>query len=94
MSAGDSKRARGLTASWSVPARAWLIWPTRQAAVVGPDDPKAAGRYVRNIARHRMPAQVLTGTPFLFVYVGDVCEAILRALEKEGNIREKYLVLC
>lgn len=66
-----------------------MIYP---AAVVGPDDPKAAGRYVKNIARHRMPAQVLTESPFPFVYVGDVCQAILRALEKEGNIGEKYLV--
>jgi dihydroflavonol-4-reductase len=66
-----------------------MVYP---AAVVGPDDPKAAGRYVKNIARHRMPAQVLTESPFPFVYVGDVCEAILRALEMEGNIGEKYLV--
>jgi dihydroflavonol-4-reductase len=66
-----------------------MIYPT---AVIGPDDPKATGRYIRNVARHRMPAQVLTDAPFCFVYVGDVCEAILRALEKEGNIGEKYLV--
>jgi dihydroflavonol-4-reductase len=66
-----------------------MIYPV---AVVGPNDPKAAGRYVKNIARHRMPAQVLTESPFPFVYVGDVGEAILRALEKEGNIGEKYLV--
>ncbi len=66
-----------------------MIYPT---AVVGPDDPKATGRYVKNVARHRMPAQVLTEAPFCFVYVGDVCEAILRALEQEDNIGEKYLV--
>lgn len=66
-----------------------MIYP---AAVVGADDPKAAGRYVKNIAKHRMPAQVLTNSPFPFVYVGDVAEAILRALEKEDNIGEKYLV--
>ncbi len=66
-----------------------MVYP---AAVVGPNDPKAAGRYVKNIARHRMPAQVLTGSPFPFVYVGDVCQAIIRALETEGNIGQKYLV--
>jgi dihydroflavonol-4-reductase len=66
-----------------------MVYPT---AVVGPDDPKATGRYIKNVARHRMPAQVLTNAPFCFVYVGDVCEAILRALEKEDNIGEKYLV--
>jgi dihydroflavonol-4-reductase len=62
------------------------------AAVVGPDDPKATGRYIKNLVRHKMPAQVLTNAAFSFVYVGDVCQAILRALEKDGNIGEKYLV--
>jgi len=66
-----------------------MVYPT---AVVGPNDPKATGRYIRNVARRRMPAQVLTDAPFCFVYVGDVCEAILRALEKEDNFGEKYLV--
>ena len=66
-----------------------MVYP---AAVIGADDPKATGRYVQNLVRHRMPAQVLTNAPFSFVYVGDVCAAILRALEKEGNIGEKYLV--
>jgi dihydroflavonol-4-reductase len=66
-----------------------MIYPS---AVVGANDHKATGRYIKNLARHRMPAQVLTGAPFCFVYVGDVCEAILRVLEKEGNIGGKYLV--
>ena len=79
---------------------AWRLYKERElplvmiypSAVVGADDPKAAGRYIKNMARHRMPAQVLTKSPFPFVYVGDVCEAVLRALETEGNIGEKYLV--
>jgi dihydroflavonol-4-reductase len=66
-----------------------VIYP---AAVVGPNDPKATGRYIKNLVRHKMPAQVLTNAPFNFVYVGDVCEGIIRALEKEDNIGEKYLV--
>ena len=66
-----------------------MIYPS---AVVGANDPKATGRYIQNLARRKMPAQVLTDAPFCFVYVGDVCEAIQRALEKEGNIGEKYLV--
>jgi dihydroflavonol-4-reductase len=60
--------------------------------VVGPDDPKAAGRYLKNLLRGRMPAQVLTNSVFPWVYVGDVAEAIVRALEKEGNIGERYLL--
>jgi dihydroflavonol-4-reductase len=61
-------------------------------AVVGANDPKAAGRYVKNFALGRMPGQVLTGSMFPWVHVRDVCEAILRALEKVDNIGQRYLL--
>lgn len=66
-----------------------IIYPS---AVLGPNDPKSAGRYLRNIALGRMPAQVLVDTPFPFVHVQDVCEGIHLALEKEGNIGKKYIL--
>ena len=67
-----------------------VIYP---GAVIGPDDPKAAGRYIKNFAQGKMPAQVLTDKLFPFVHVKDVCEALLKALEKDGNIGEKYLII-
>ncbi|MBN1148616.1 MAG: NAD-dependent epimerase/dehydratase family protein [Anaerolineales bacterium] len=66
-----------------------VVYPS---AVIGAYDPKATGRYIKNLVRRKMPAQVLTDAPFSFVYVGDVCTAILGALQKDGNIGEKYLV--
>jgi dihydroflavonol-4-reductase len=66
-----------------------MIYPS---AVIGPNDPKAAGRYIKNYAMGRMPAQVLTNISFPWVHVSDVCEAIFKALEKENNIGERYLV--
>lgn len=66
-----------------------VIYP---AAVFGPGDSKATGRYIQRVARHRMPAQVLVDAPFCFVYVEDLCQAILKALMKEDNIGERYLV--
>lgn len=66
-----------------------MIYP---GAVIGADDPKAAGRYLRNFALQRMPGQVVVDKPFPWVYVEDVCEAILKALEKDNNIGEKYFV--
>jgi len=66
-----------------------IIYPS---AVVGANDPKAAGRYLKNFALGRMPAQVLVNVVFPWVHVKDVCEAILRALEKDDNVGEKYLV--
>lgn len=66
-----------------------VIYP---AGVLGPDDDKAAGRYVSNLVRGKMPAQILTRRVFPWVDVRDVAEAIARALEKDGNIGEKYLL--
>ncbi len=66
-----------------------MVYP---GAVIGADDPKAAGRYLRNFALQRMPGQVVVNKPFPWVYVEDVCEAILKALEKDNNIGEKYFV--
>jgi dihydroflavonol-4-reductase len=62
-------------------------------AVLGPDDPKAAGRYVKNLVRGQMPAQVFTRRMFAWVHVRDVAEAIVRALEKEGNVGERYFIV-
>jgi dihydroflavonol-4-reductase len=66
-----------------------VIYPS---AVIGANDPKACGRYIKNYAQGRMPAQVLTKLYFPFVYVKDVAEAIVGALEKENNLGEKYIV--
>jgi dihydroflavonol-4-reductase len=66
-----------------------VIYP---GAVIGADDPKAAGRYLKNFAQGRMPAQVLTKLSFPWVHVKDVAEAIVKALEKKNNIGEKYIV--
>ncbi len=64
----------------------------RPGAVLGPNDPKPTGRYLRDLARGRMPAQVLTGHPFPFVHVRDICQAIVKALEKPDNIGQSYVV--
>ncbi len=61
-------------------------------AVLGAEDPKATGQYVRDLIEQRVPARVFEDSAFTFVHVGDVAEAIARALEKEGNVGEKYLI--
>jgi dihydroflavonol-4-reductase len=67
-----------------------VIYP---GAVLGPKDPKATGRYIRNVLQRKMPVQVFTKSMFPFVHVRDVAEAIVKGLEKDGNIGEKYLIV-
>jgi len=62
------------------------------AAVFGPDDPKATGRYITRLAAGHLPAQVCTSHTFSLVHVRDVADAILRALERPDNIGARYLL--
>jgi dihydroflavonol-4-reductase len=61
-------------------------------AVLGAGDPKATGQYVRDLIERRVPARIFEDSAFTFVHVEDVAEAIVRALEKENNLGEEYLV--
>ena len=65
-----------------------MVYPM---GVLGPDDPKTTGQYIRRILQRRLPAKVLENSIFTFVHVKDVAEIIYRAVIKENNIGEKYL---
>jgi len=65
-----------------------MVYPT---AALGPGDPKASGQYIRNLILRRLPATVFNHSIFTFVHVRDVAEIIVRALEKENNIGDRYL---
>lgn len=66
-----------------------VIYP---ACVLGAGDKKASGRYIQYLINRKLPATVFKKRTFSFVYVKDVANAIVRALEKENNIGQKYLV--
>ncbi len=59
--------------------------------VLGRGDPKASGEYLKALVNGKLPASVFPDTVMTCVHVRDVAEVILRALEKEGNIGERYL---
>jgi dihydroflavonol-4-reductase len=66
-----------------------VIYP---CAVLGPGDPKASGKYINDLINRKLPTTVFKNGIFTFVHVKDVAQAIVKALEKENNIGEKYLV--
>jgi len=66
-----------------------MVYP---GAVLGPGDPKATGKYIEDLIHRRLPARVFEDSVMTWVHVRDVAEAIVRALEKQNNIGEKYLV--
>jgi len=66
-----------------------VIYPV---CVLGAGDTKASGRYLHDLINRKLPATIFNNHTFTFVYVKDVAQAIVNALEKENNIGEKYLV--
>ncbi len=66
-----------------------VIYPV---CVLGAGDIKASGRYIKDLISRKLPATVFSNHTFSFVYVKDVAQAIINALEKENNIGEKYLI--
>jgi len=66
-----------------------VIYPV---CVLGAGDTKASGRYLKDIINRKLPALIFKEGIFTFVYVKDVAQAIVNALEKENNIGEKYLI--
>jgi len=60
--------------------------------VVGAGNPKYGAQLVRSLVERRMPVLSFANRTSFMAYVGDVADVIIRALVKEGNIGEKYLV--
>ena len=65
-----------------------MVYPS---GVLGAGDNKPSGRYIQEIASGQRPARAFDDSIITWVHVADVAEIILRALEKEDNIGEKYL---
>ena len=66
-----------------------MIYP---GSVLGTGDPKASGQYIQDLTHRRLPATVFHDSILTWVHVRDVAEAIVKAVEKENNVGEKYLV--
>ena len=66
-----------------------VVYP---GTVLGAGDPKSTGQLIRDLIDGRIPGRIFEYFAFTWVRVKDVAEAIVRALEEEGNLGEKYLI--
>jgi dihydroflavonol-4-reductase len=83
----------GDTIAWNIYENKGLplvvIYP---CGVIGAGDTKSSGDYVKRLIKRKLPIRGLESIVLTWVHVKDVAESICRALEKEGNIGEKYLI--
>lgn len=66
-----------------------VIYP---GAVLGLGDTKPTGRYIEDMAARSMPVRVYDNVVMTYVHVRDVAEAIVRVVERDDTIGEKYLI--
>ena len=66
-----------------------MIYP---CAVIGANDTKSSGDYVKRLIKRKMPIRGLESVVLTWVHVNDVAESICRALEMKGNIGERYII--
>lgn len=66
-----------------------VIYPCN---VMGAGDTRPTGSYLSNLVNGRLPATMFNNSVLTFVHVRDVARAIRGALEKPGNIGEKYII--
>jgi dihydroflavonol-4-reductase len=66
-----------------------VIYP---CGVTGPNDVKYSSSLIRSLINREMPATAFNSSVMTWVDVRDVAEAIVRAIEKDNNIGEKYIM--
>ena len=66
-----------------------VIYP---GIVLGAGDDKASGHYIQDIIRRRVPSTIFHDSWATYVYVGDVIDALLRAVQLPAASGQKYFI--
>lgn len=61
-------------------------------SVIGAGDVKSSGRQIENFLHKKYPARSFLDSKVTYVYVQDVAEAIVRALENPKTIGQRYII--
>ncbi len=86
-------KAEGDRLAWEMHRQRGLPLVTLYPGIVlGAGDDKASGVYIQTLLHRKTPTSIFNRSKETYVYAGDVAEAVLRALEKEDNIGQKYLL--
>ena len=92
----DNRYARskyaGEQRAWAAAQRGLPLVVLSPGAVLGRGDRKPTGRYIRDLARRRLPFALCTRTVLTMVHVRDVVEAIVGALERPDAVGKRYIV--
>lgn len=92
----DNRYARskyaGEQRAWAAAKRGLPLVVLYPGAVLGRGDRKPTGRYIRDLARRRLPFALCTRTVLTMVHVRDVVEAIVRALGAPEAVGKRYIV--
>lgn len=78
--------------AWELAGRGLDLTAFYPGIVLGPGDDKASGQYIRDLIGRRCPSTIYHHSSNMYVYVGDVALAILRALERPETAGKKYLL--
>jgi dihydroflavonol-4-reductase len=92
----DNRYARskfaGEQRAWAAAQRGLPLVVLSPGAVLGRGDRKPTGRYIRDLARRRLPFALCTRTVLTMVHVRDVVEAIVGALGAPDAVGKRYIV--
>lgn len=91
-SAYGRSKAEAERIAWQFYAQGLPLTVLYPGIVLGPGDDKPSGVYIRDFIEGRIPTPIFRRSYETYTAVGDVAEAVVRALELPHTVGQKYLI--